>query len=66
MSKAIEQLQTQLQDILGERIAAVSVDLDEITLEIAPTQLLTVCRTLRSHADLAFTLLIDICGVDYS
>ncbi len=66
MTKAIEQLQAQLQDILGDRIAAMSVDLDEITLEIAPAQLLDVCRTLRSKAEFAFTTLIDVCGVDYS
>ena len=66
MTKAIEQLQAQLQDIFADRIAALSVDLDEITLEIAPAQLIDVCQTLRSQPEFAFTTLLDVCGVDYS
>ena len=66
MSKATDQLQAQLQDVFSDRIAACKVDLDEITLEIAPADLLDVCRTLRTRNEFAFSLLLDVCGVDYS
>lgn len=66
MSKAIEQLQIQLQEILGERIQTCSVDLDEVTLEIAPAHLLDVCRILQGQSDFGFSILLDVCGVDYS
>jgi len=66
MSKATDQLQAQLQDVFGDRLAACKVDLDEVTLEIAPADLLDVCRTLRTRNEFAFSLLLDVCGVDYS
>ena len=66
MSKAVDQLQAQLQEFFGERLEACKLDLDEITLEIAPANLLDVCRALRTRGEFAFTLLLDVCGVDYS
>ena len=65
MSRA-EQLQEQLQEVLGERLESCTVDLGEVTAVVAPGELLDVCRTLRRHRDFEFTILIDVCGVDYS
>lgn len=36
---------------------------DMITIEVAPENLLSVCKTLRD--DFAFEQLMDVCGVDY-
>ncbi len=38
---------------------------DEVTLIVAPGDLLDTCKLLRDDEQLAFTLLIDLCGVDY-
>ncbi len=65
MSKA-EQLREQVQELLGERLQSCTMDLGEVTVEVAPEQLLAVCRDLRKHRDFEFTILIDVCGVDYS
>jgi len=40
--------------------------LDEISVDIAPDQLLDVCRTLHDDPAFKFTQLLDLCGVDYS
>jgi NADH-quinone oxidoreductase subunit C len=61
-----EQLHEQIQETLGERIESCALDLGEVTVVVAPDQLIEVCRTLRRHADFEFTILIDVCGVDYS
>ena len=66
MSKATDQLQAQLQEFFGERIESCKLDLGEITLEIAPANLLDVCRALRTRNEFSFALLLDVCGVDYS
>jgi len=65
MSKA-EQLQEQIQEHLGESLLSCVLDLGEVTMEVAPEQLLNVCPVLRKHPDFEFTTLIDVCGVDYS
>ncbi|MBI5461027.1 MAG: NADH-quinone oxidoreductase subunit C [Gammaproteobacteria bacterium] len=65
MSK-VEQLQEQIQEHVGERIQSCTTDLGEVTVEAASEQLLDVCLTLRKHRDFEFTILLDVCGVDYS
>lgn len=38
----------------------------EVTIEVLPADLLSVCETLRDDAAYKFEQLIDVCGVDYS
>ena len=38
----------------------------EVTIEVAPADLISVCETLRDDEALKFEQLIDVCGVDYS
>jgi NADH-quinone oxidoreductase subunit C len=38
----------------------------EVTIEVLPANLLSVCEILRDDAVLKFEQLIDVCGVDYS
>lgn len=44
---------------------AVSLAYDQITLELAPGDLLRCCQELRDNVDWQFNQLIDLCGVDY-
>jgi NADH-quinone oxidoreductase subunit C len=61
-----EALLARLQDTLGEKIAAGRVALGEVTIEVGPEDWLDVARRLRDEPALAFDMLIDLCGVDYS
>ncbi|PCJ51160.1 MAG: NADH-quinone oxidoreductase subunit C [Gammaproteobacteria bacterium] len=57
-----ELLQNRFADLLESNVLA----LDEVTIEVSKSNLIEVANALQSEADLAFTQLIDLCGVDYS
>ncbi|MFT5452700.1 MAG: NADH-quinone oxidoreductase subunit C [Enterobacterales bacterium] len=61
-----KQLTELLQNRFGELLESNVLALDEVTIEVSKTNLMEVCKALQSEADLAFTQLIDLCGVDYS
>jgi len=66
MTSKLEQLETALKLVLGERIVTLKNALGEVTIEVAPQAYLQVMRDLRDHAETSFEELIDLCGVDYS
>lgn len=66
MSAKLELLSAQIKLALGEYLVKLSTDLDEITIEIKPQDYLQVAQKLKTHAELKFEQLIDLCGVDYS
>ncbi|MGQ0385273.1 MAG: NADH-quinone oxidoreductase subunit C, partial [Gammaproteobacteria bacterium] len=49
----------------GERARRVPSLPDELTVEVAPADLLEVCLALRDDPALAFEQLIDLSGIDY-
>jgi NADH-quinone oxidoreductase subunit C len=61
----VNTLLTQIQAHFPQGIVSSKIALDELTLEVDPQHLLTICRELRDHAEFDFKLLIDVCGVDY-
>jgi NADH-quinone oxidoreductase subunit C len=66
MSISLEQLSAKLSAVLGDAITASVTRLDELTLTVKAQNFAATAMQLRDHADLRFTLLIDLCGVDYS
>ena len=65
MTTALEQLQADLQDALGERIRSLTVALGEVTVEVNGECQVAVCERLRDDPNLAFDTMLDLCGVDY-
>jgi NADH-quinone oxidoreductase subunit C len=61
-----ETLLERVQEALGEKVIKGAVTLGEATIEVAPENWYAVALTLRDEAGLAFDLMIDLCGVDYS
>ena len=61
-----QQLLEQLQQRFGEQLESSILALNEVTIEVAAKDLIEICSALESEAELAFTQLIDLCGVDYS
>jgi len=49
----------------GERTVPLPALAGEVAFEIAPPDLLAICRELRDAPDLAFEQLIDLSGIDY-
>jgi NADH-quinone oxidoreductase subunit C len=65
MSAKLDQLLSDLQASLGDKITKHVVALDEITIECKAADYLAVCQILRDEAALKFEQLIDLSGVDY-
>ena len=65
MSNKLQNLSEKLQEVLASKIQTIVTDCNEITIEVAADDLISVATSLRDHDDLAFDQLIDLCGVDY-
>jgi NADH-quinone oxidoreductase subunit C len=66
MNQALEQLAETISGRFAGQVARVDSRCGELTFEVAPAALLTVCQALHDEADWSFEQLIDLCGVDYS
>lgn len=65
MANRLDQLESRVRDVLGHRVASVSKTGGELTIELAPADLVASCLVLRDAEGLQFESLIDLCGVDY-
>ncbi len=61
-----QQLSELLQKRFSDNLESNVLAYNEVTIEVAKSNLIEVCTALQSEADLAFTQLTDLCGVDYS
>ncbi|WP_047514124.1 NADH-quinone oxidoreductase subunit C [Methylophilus sp. Q8] len=66
MSAKLEHLSAQLKLALGDGVVRLEQKLGEVTVEVHVKHLLAVTERLKTHAELKFEQLIDLCGVDYS
>jgi NADH-quinone oxidoreductase subunit C len=64
-SSRLETLSLCVQNILTNKIVSATEQLGELTIEVDPSELLGVMKTLRDNSELGFEILIDLCGVDY-
>jgi NADH-quinone oxidoreductase subunit C len=65
MAATLESLQSALAAALGPRLKAQKVDRGQLTIEVAAADQLGVLQALRDDANFAFTILLDVIGVDY-
>src|SRR5262245_10991857 len=65
MSERTEALYTRIEGRLAGRVKRAPSTTDELTLEVAPADLLDVARVLRDEDERKFERLMDVCGVDY-
>ncbi|HEY6864325.1 MAG TPA: NADH-quinone oxidoreductase subunit C, partial [Burkholderiales bacterium] len=66
MRSKLDELKTALGAALGERAAALTESLGELTLVVKAADYLPTAQTLRDDPSLRFEQLVDLCGVDYS
>lgn len=64
MPNSTDRLLNLLQQKFTDVLISIDVICQQIVIEVATNDLLTVCRSLRD--DYGFEQLIDLCGVDYS
>jgi len=65
MSGTLQEFHARLRDRFGDSLIGSFLRHDQVTLEINPDVLLSVCKTLRDEEGFYFEQLIDLCGVDY-
>ena len=65
MPGTARQLQDAVATALGERARSITVDRGQVTVGVAPGDVLQACATLRDDPALAFSMLIDAFGIDY-
>lgn len=65
MAPRTEKLAAALVERFGATLVPVPSRCGESGFEVAPADLLAVCRALRDEPPFAFEMLIDVCGVDY-
>ena len=66
MSSSIEVLAGALESRFADVLGACTVAAGEVTIEVAPEQLLQVATALRDEDGFCFEQLIDVVGVDYA
>ncbi len=65
MPTPVSALRRHIEDHLGAVVSEVIQQGAELTMVVAPAQLLAVATQLRDQPQFAFEQLIDLCGVDY-
>jgi NADH-quinone oxidoreductase subunit C len=65
MQATLETLQSALAAALGPQVTASAIDRGQLTIEVAPVNLVAACTRLRDDPALLFTTLIDLLGIDY-
>ncbi len=60
-----KELLTQLQERFGDRLKDAVFAVGEVTVEVAPDDMLDICMALRDERAFRFDQLTDLCGVDY-
>ena len=65
MTTTVDALAKHVEPLLGAKIVSQSIAFGELTLVVAPSDIVPVLTTLRDDSQCLFEVLIDICGVDY-
>jgi NADH-quinone oxidoreductase subunit C len=58
-------LSAKMNERFANLIHATHIAWDELTVDVPPQHLHEVCVALRDEEDFEFTMLVDVCGVDY-
>jgi NADH-quinone oxidoreductase subunit C len=66
MQGTLEQLQSALAAALGGKLRAASVDHGQVIVDVGAEDLAGTMTLLRDDPTLAFSMMIDLAGVDYS
>ncbi|MGB5310232.1 MAG: NADH-quinone oxidoreductase subunit C, partial [Arenicellales bacterium] len=64
-SERLQALQRRIGEAAGDAVLTSSIDLGELTVDLAVEELHETCKKLHSGENFAFDTLIDVCGVDY-
>jgi len=66
MSMKLDQLKSDLAAALGDKLGKLIIDTDKVIIEVSAADYIASATMLRDNPALAFSQLIDLCGVDYA
>ncbi|HEX9389749.1 MAG TPA: NADH-quinone oxidoreductase subunit C [Usitatibacteraceae bacterium] len=66
MTLKLDTLKTGLETTLGDKLAKLIVDKEQIIVEVKSADLIAALTVLRDHPAFAFSQLVDLCGMDYA
>lgn len=66
MSMKLDQLKSDLAAALGDKLGKLIIDTDQVIIEVSAADYIASATMLRDNPALAFSQLIDLCGVDYA
>jgi NADH-quinone oxidoreductase subunit C len=66
MAPSNQDISQRLASALGDRLGKLIEQHGELTVEVKAADIIAVSTALRDAPDLRFSILIDLCGVDYS
>jgi NADH-quinone oxidoreductase subunit C len=66
MALSNQDLSARITGALGTRVSKLAEQHGEVTLTVGAGDIVSVANALRDTPDLHFTILIDLCGVDYA
>ena len=58
-------LKDKIESVFGGQLLKISIDFNELSIEVDSSNLLSVCKALRDDDSFEFDTLIDLCGIDY-
>ena len=64
-SERLQTLQRRIGEAVGDAVLTSSIDLGELTVDLADEALHETCKKLHSGENFSFDMLIDVCAVDY-
>ncbi len=63
--QALDELKEDIQASLGDAIIGSTIDRGELTIVVQANSIIRVLTYLRDDTNCLFTMLVDLCGVDY-
>ncbi|MFN6170233.1 MAG: NADH-quinone oxidoreductase subunit C [Burkholderiales bacterium] len=66
MSMKLDQLKSDLAAALGDKLGKLIIDTEQVIIEVSAADYIASATMLRDNPALAFSQLIDLCGVDYA
>lgn len=62
---SVDILHNEIKSIFGKDVSDLSIEHNELTIEVSIDNLLVTLKKLKQHKSFQFHQLIDLCGVDY-
>jgi NADH-quinone oxidoreductase subunit C len=64
-SRGLDAIAARVAEVLGAKVLSQGIAFEDLTIEVAAKDIVSVVTQLRDDAELQFISFVDLCGVDY-